>query len=155
VRTRVLVAAAGIVALAALALGRVPTGRPATPATRASGTPRAEAASRAPRVVDPAAIRDLFHFADASARSHEAAGRERGRAQGARTSAPAPTPPPGPRLVGLVSRGGRMVAALAADGEVMLAGPGETAAGVTVIAVDDEGVRIRRADGTEEVLELQ
>jgi hypothetical protein len=154
VRTRVLVAALGIVALAALALGRVPTSRQATPAGRVAPTPPAEATSRAPRVVDPEAIRDLFRFADAAARSAEGAGRERRRAQAARTSAPAPTPPPGPRLVGLVSRGGRRVAALAADGGVVLAGPGETVAGVTVLAVDDEGVRIRRPDGTEEMLEL-
>jgi hypothetical protein len=48
-----------------------------------------------------------------------------------------------------------VLAALAADGEVVLAGPGEAAAGVTVVAVDDEGVRVRRADGSEEVLPLQ
>jgi hypothetical protein len=46
------------------------------------------------------------------------------------------------------------VAALAADGDVVLAGPGETAAGVTVLAVDDAGVRIRHADGSEETLAL-
>jgi hypothetical protein len=46
------------------------------------------------------------------------------------------------------------VAALAADGEVVLAGPGEAAAGVTVLAVDDAGVRIRRPDGSEETLAL-
>jgi len=150
VRTRVLVAALGIVALAALALGRAPSGRPTTPAGRGAARPRVEAPSRAPRAVDPGAIRDLFRFADAPARSPEGAGREKARAQAARIAAP----PPGPRLVGLVSRGGRMVAALAADGEVVLAGPGETAAGVTVLAVDEGGVRIRRPDGTEEVLEL-
>ncbi len=156
-RARVLVAALGIVALvalAALALGRVPTGRPAKPAGRVAATPRAEATPPAPRVVEPEAIRDLFRFADGSAQSPEGTGRERTRAPEARPTAPVPTPSPGPRLVGLVSRGGRMVAALAADGEVVLAGPGETAAGVTVLAVDDEGVRIRRADGTEEMLVL-
>ena len=66
-------------------------------------------------------------------------------------------PPPttaGPRLVGLVRRAGRLVAALAADGEVELAGPGERAAGVTVLAVNEEGVRIRRPDGSEETLLL-
>jgi hypothetical protein len=154
VRTRVLVAALGIVALAAFALGRAPTSRPAPPAGRVVATPRPEAASAAPRVVDPAAIRDLFRFGDAPARSEGGAPGERARAREARTAAPVPTPPPGPRLVGLVSRGGRMLAALAADGEVVLAGPGEMAAGVTVIAVDGDGVRIRRRDGTEEVLEL-
>ena len=53
-----------------------------------------------------------------------------------------------------MKRAGRVVAALAADGEVFLAGPGETAAGVTVLSVGDESVRVRRADGTEETLAL-
>jgi len=155
VRTRVLVAALGIVALAALALGRAPGGPPATPAGRVAATPRAEATPAAPRVVDPETIRDLFRFADAAARSAQGAGRGGARAEQARPPEPLATPALGPRLVGLVSRGGRMVAALAADGEVLLAGPGETVAGVTVLAVDDEGVRIRRPDGTEELLPLQ
>jgi hypothetical protein len=150
VRSRILLAALGVVALAALALGRGPARRPATPADgRLATAPRAEATPPAPRVVDPEGIRDLFHFADASAGPAEGPARAQARAQDA-----APDPAPGPRLVGLVSRGGRMVAALAADGEVVLAGPGETAAGVTVLAVDDQGVRIRRADGSEERLEL-
>ncbi len=149
-RPRVLVAALGIVALAALALGRVPNRRPATPTGRLAPAPRAEETPPAPRVVDPEGIRDLFRFADESPRTPEGPARARAQAQ----DAPPPTPPPGPRLVGLVSRGGRMVAALAGDGEVVLAGPGETAAGVTVLAVDEEGVRIRRADGSEETLVL-
>ncbi len=154
-RTRVLVAVLGIVALAALALGRVPTGRRPVPAGPVAATPRAEAPAAPPRVVDPEAIRDLFRFADAAAGPRGATGRERALAEQARPPAPAPTPPPGPRLVGLVSRGGRLLAALAADGEVVLAGPGDTAAGVTVLAVDEEGVRIRRPDGTEEALEFR
>ena len=68
---------------------------------------------------------------------------------------PVPAPPaPGPRLVGLVRRSGRLVAALALDGEVVLAGPGESAAGVTVVSVGDESVRIRRGDGSESTLVL-
>jgi hypothetical protein len=100
--------------------------------------------------VDPEGIRDLFRFADAERPS----GLEEVPAP--RAGDPAATPPSasGPRLVGLVSRAGRRVAALAADGEVLLVGPGETAAGVTVLAVDDDGVRIRRADGSEETLAL-
>jgi hypothetical protein len=154
VTTRVLVAAVGIVGLAALALGRVPARQLRTPAGGPAATPRAEATAPVPRAVDPDTIRDLFRFSDGSARPEERAGRERARSGQSPSPAPAPTPPPGPRLVGLVSRGGRMVAALAADGEVVLAGPGETAAGVTVVAVDGDGVRIRRPDGTEEVLAL-
>jgi hypothetical protein len=66
---------------------------------------------------------------------------------------PAP-PPSGPHLVGLVIRAGHLAAALAADGDVVLASAGETAAGVTVLAVGEEGVRIRRPDGREEFLPL-
>jgi hypothetical protein len=56
--------------------------------------------------------------------------------------------------VGLVRRAGHLAVALAAEGEVVLASPGERAAGVTVLAVSEEGVRIRRADGREELLLL-
>jgi hypothetical protein len=56
--------------------------------------------------------------------------------------------------VGLVSRAGRLAAALAADGEVVLALPGEQAAGVTVLSVGDEGVLVRHPDGREELLPL-
>jgi hypothetical protein len=41
------------------------------------------------------------------------------------------------------------VAALAVDGEVVLVAPGETAGGITVLSVDEEGVVFRRADGSE------
>lgn len=148
-RSRVLVAALGVVTLAALALGRGPARRPAAPgAGRGEPPPRAEAAEPPPRVVDPGAIRDLFRFVDAPLRSAPAALAHAGAEE---EDVP---PPAGPRLVGLVSRAGRLVAALAVDGEVALAGPGEAAGGVTVLAVGEEGVRIRRADGSEETLVL-
>jgi hypothetical protein len=137
------------VALAALALGRGPARRPAAPGGRLPTAPRAEAPAPSPRVVDPEAIRDLFRFADALPSLEETPARA-----GTQAGDVAPEPPSGPHLVGLVSRGGRLLAALAAEGEVVLAGAGDTAAGVTVLAVDDEGVRIRRADGSEERLEL-
>jgi len=56
--------------------------------------------------------------------------------------------------VGLVRQPGRLLAALTLGGEVELAGPGETAAGVTVLSVGEEAVRIRHADGTESTLGL-
>ena len=150
-RWRVLATALGVVALAVLALGRGPARRPAAPGAGGTGPPpRAEAAEPSPRVVDPEGIRDLFRFADA-ALPEVHGGPARPREQEAGVATPTPS---GPRLVGLVSRAGRLVAALAADGEVVLAGPGETAAGVTVLAVDGESVRIRRADGSEETLVL-
>jgi len=42
----------------------------------------------------------------------------------------------------------------AVDGDVVLAGPGERAGVVTVLEVGEEGVRIRRGDGSEELLAL-
>jgi hypothetical protein len=100
--------------------------------------------------VDPARIRDVFRFADEPPRGTPSPA---GSAAAAPEGLPTPAPE-GPRLVGLVRRSGRLVAALAEGGDVVLAGPGEAAAGVTVLSVDDEGVRIRRADGREERLVL-
>ena len=68
-------------------------------------------------------------------------------------ASPAPSPDP-VRLVGLVRRQGRLLAAFAVDGDVVLAGPGESAGGVTVLEVGEDGVRVRRRDGTEERLVL-
>jgi hypothetical protein len=53
------------------------------------------------------------------------------------------------RLVGFVRRGRGLAAALFVNGEVVLAGPGEDAGGFAVLAVDEEGVRLRGADGRE------
>ena len=58
------------------------------------------------------------------------------------------------KLVGLVSRQGRLLAAFSVAGDVVLAGPGETVAGATVVEVGEEAVRIRRADGSETLLPL-
>ena len=148
-RSRALAAVLLLVALAALARGRGPAPRPdPLPVDRAAAPPRAAAAS--PRPVDPASLRDVFRFADEEApRAHAGPGLL------AETHEPVPAEAPaGPRLVGLVRRAGRLVAALAADGEVVLAGPGETAGGVTVLSVSEDGVRVRRADGTEATLIL-
>jgi hypothetical protein len=150
---RVLVAALGVVALAALAVGRNPGRRPQVPGVgRPTARPHAAAAEPAAPgpALDPERIRDIFAFAEAPLPPPR---RATGRAREAWEEGLPPTPA-GPRLVGLVSRASRLVAALAADGVVELAGPGEKAAGVTVLAVDEEGVRVRRADGTEETLLL-
>jgi hypothetical protein len=150
-RGRVLAAALGTVALAALALGRGPAPRPARPRSVGAAPPtRAEEVRPPPRALDPEGIRDLFRFADAP-RPGALEVPPDTRVDGADVAPPVAA---GPRLVGLVRRAGRLEAALAADGEVVLAGPGETAAGVTVLAVDEEGVRIRRADGSEDTLVL-
>ncbi len=123
--------------------------RPAGPETprAAAGAP---APAPSPTPPDPAGLRDVFQFADGREPRGEPAVRPLQLAR-----APSPPPePPGPRLVGLVRRSGRLVAALTLGGEVELAGPGESAAGVTVIAVSEDSVRIRSADGTESTLTL-
>jgi hypothetical protein len=149
-RTRALVAALGVVALAALALGRVPPRHAEAPGAGRPAPPRAALAAPSPPVVDPEGLRDVFRFAEESPPA-VAGAPAHARDEGKEAPRPAPA---GPHLVGLVSRAGRLVAALSADGEVVLAGPGETAAGVTVLAVGEDGVRIRRADGREETLVL-
>ena len=96
-------------------------------------------------------LRDIFRFAD------DRAGLASGRPRLAEDSPPPPitvAPVLGPRLVGLVRRSGRLVAALALEGEVVLAGPGESAFGVTVVSVDDDAVHVRRRDGSESALVL-
>jgi len=98
---------------------------------------------------DPATIRDLFHFVP------HAAARPGRPAVRAAPAAVVATPAPGsPRLVGLVRRQGRLLAAFAIGGDVVLAGPGEAAGELTVLAVSEDGVRIRRRDGSEELLPL-
>ena len=75
----------------------------------------------------------------------------------ARPAAPAvPSPPvvaepvaaPAVRLVGLVRRAGVIKAALQVHGETMVVGPGEAAGDYRVVAIDEDGVRLRAADGT-------
>ena len=99
--------------------------------------------------VDPAAIRDVFRFVERS----PAPGPPLDRRPAPQLTSPAPSPEP-VRLVGLVRRQGRLLAAFAVDGDVVLAGPGERAGVVTVLEVGEEGVRIRRGDGSEELLAL-
>jgi hypothetical protein len=155
VSARVVLAALGIAAVAVLAIGRVapvPSGPPPA-GPRAAAAPAASAAP-ALRPVDPEGIRDVFHFAEDPARAEPSEPGPPG-VETVRDSPPAPTgPPPGPRLVGLVRRAGRLAAALAADGEVVLAVPGESAAGVTVLTVGEEGVLVRHPDGREQLLSL-
>jgi hypothetical protein len=117
--------------------------RDGTPAV-ADRDPEAEP-SPLPRV-DPRGLRDVFRFAD------EPAAPVRAEAErGTRPTGDA-TPAPGPRLVGLLWRGERLLAVLSIDGEVRVAGPGETVAGTTVVSVNGEAVRIRLPDGKEESL---
>jgi hypothetical protein len=68
-------------------------------------------------------------------------------------SAAPPTPAP-LRLLGFVRRGEVLMAALSVYGVVVTAGPGESAEGYEVLAVDeDTGVRLRGLDGSEVALD--
>jgi hypothetical protein len=147
------VAVSATLALASLAvaLAVARSGGPPDGAARptARETPAAVVASPPPLAL--AGLRDIFRFAD------DHAGVSSPAAQRVE-EAPAPpmpaAPPSGPRLVGLVWRSGRRIAALAVDGEVVLAEPGDVAGGITVLSVDDESVRVRRGDGSESLLVL-
>jgi len=152
-RTGVLTVLACVVLAVALAFGLTraaapPAGPPRrTPA--AAPVPVAPAAAALP---DPRQLRDIFRFAEETS-SPQSASRHRASALEPPPVAVA-TPPPGPRLVGLLRRPGGLVAVLSLDGEVDLAAAGQSAAGLTVLAVGEDGVRVRRADGTEETLTL-
>jgi hypothetical protein len=135
-------------AVASVALVARREGPPATAASGPGSSLPSPAQRRAGPAFDPAAIRDVFRFA-----SPPPAPEPRPR-----PTAPAlalATPPPEPfRLVGLVRRQGKLLAAFSLEGEVVLAGPGDDVAGVTLIEVGEEGVRIRRRDGSEGRLAL-
>jgi type IV pilus biogenesis protein PilP len=147
-RERALIAAA---ALAAAVLFTARGRRPVVEApARPASEPRPQAASEVPLApVDPSEIRDVFRYAERAPMPMP---------RGAPRPAPAAsTPSPAsdlPRLVGLVRREGRLLAAFSLGGGVVLAGAGDTADGLTVLDVTDEGVRIRRKDGSEEQLRV-
>lgn len=142
-----LVAAVALLA-AALVMAQRPQPKAKASPAGASSAQRPPVAAQPAPPVDPAAIRDVFRFADRPARVAP-------RPQARSASAAVPSPPSDlPRLVGLVRRQGRLLAAFAIEGDVVLAGPGETVAGVTVLEVSEEGVKIRRPDGSEERLAL-
>ncbi len=138
------------VALAWLVVGRAPARSfPSPRVTRPVDHPP-PAAPSPPAAIDPTSIRDVFRFAPDGAPPlpREPEPEPPARADGALPGVS------GLRLVGLVSRAGRLAAALAADGDVVLALPGERAAGVTLLTIGDDGVRVRHPDGREELLPL-
>ncbi len=118
-----------------------------------SSAARAPAPSPAAPLAPSRSSRDPFRFADDRSGDERVDG-GRGPSAARVVPSPSPTPDQGPRLVGVVRRGTRTVAALSDGGEVELAGPGEAAAGVVVVSIGDDGVRIRRPDGTEALLPL-
>lgn len=118
------------------------------PPPNASSRPSAPAAVTAP---DPGSLRDVFRFGDRLAAEAAVDGVPETRVDPVARLAPAE--PPGPRLVGLVRRSGRLLAAFAVDGSIELAAEGDSIAGLTVLAIGDDGVRVRRGqDGSEATL---
>jgi hypothetical protein len=155
-RAALLVSALAVVALVAWALARGGPGTtaPSAPPSRPRAAAPAPAASSAPAPATVEPRRNVFRFGDES-RAEEGGTSGASSRRRAAEPAPAPVPETGPRLIGLVRRGGRLVAAFAApDGEVELAGPGEAAGGVVVVAIGDDSVRVRRPDGSEATLPL-
>lgn len=59
-----------------------------------------------------------------------------------------PVAAPAARLVGLVRRAGVLKAALQVHGETLVVGVGEAAGDYRVVAIDEDGVRLRAGDGT-------
>jgi len=145
-RAKLLLAALALAAVALVATRwpRTPTAASA-PMPGSVRAPRPSAAAAA-TPVDPATIRDIFRFVERPAPV---------RTEPRPAATPLPTPAPDlPKLVGLVRRQGRLLAAFSQGGEVVLAGPGDTAAGVTVVDVSEDGVRVRLKDGSEELLRV-
>lgn len=147
----------GVVLALAFALLTRGAGRPpASPETRSSERspvpPSGDAsATLEPDPLPPPPARDIFRYAEASARVL----RPEARPAPARLAPPlAPTPPPLPlRLVGLVRRAEGLRAAVATATGVVLLGPGDGVSGYTVLGVDEEhGLRLRGPDGVEHVL---
>jgi len=146
-RAKLLLAALALATAAFVMAQRPREPEPAAAASLGSGrSPRPAAAAATP--VDPATIRDVFRFAERPLPAPV-------RSEPHPSATPLPSPAPDlPKLVGLVRRQGRLLAAFSQGGEVLLAGPGDTAAGVTVVEVSEDGVRVRLKDGSEELLRV-
>ncbi len=98
-------------------------------------------------------IRDIFRYADDPRVAPTPPGRP-GGSQGTAVSDEATPPPARARLIGLVQRSSRHMAAVIIDGEVLLLAEGESALGFTVLDIREEAVRLRDPEGNEETLEL-
>lgn len=136
-----------LVLLATRGIGRVVVPIEKAPARPVSSPP---GAPEAPRPVALDAVRDPFRYADAPTAAAPV------RPFRIVPAPPVPPPPSEPafRLVGVIRRDGRLCAALAIGGDVVLLAPGESSGGVTVLAVQEDGVRLRGPDGRDEVVAL-
>jgi hypothetical protein len=102
----------------------------------------------------PPSLRNVFEYSDAAALpAMPVATRAVTTAPLPSVAPPEPSPSPLVRLVGLVRRGAQTRAALAVAGATVVLAAGESAAGYTVVTIDeDEGVRVRTPDGSSIVL---
>ena len=94
----------------------------------------------------PASTRNVFEYAPRP--TPEPTSRPAAMAPSLPPDVARPEAAPPVRLVGLVRQAGVMKAALSVHGETMVVGMGETAGDYRVVAIDEDGVRLRAADGT-------
>ena len=99
-------------------------------------------------------IRNIFRFADAPAPSQAGAPGAVAEPDQVEPPSSAPVVSKGPRLVGLVRRADRLVAAVVVEGEVILLAEGQSAAGFTITAITEEEVRLRGPEGEDSTLRL-
>ena len=143
-KARGLVAAAVVLLAAVVLILDLGGGAPPPPVARRARPARPIRSGSAPL---PASTRNVFEYATRPTPEPTS-----------RPAAPmAPSPPPdvaqpeaapAVRLVGLVRHAGVMKAALFVHGETMVVGMGEAAGDYRVVAIDEDGVRLRAADGT-------
>lgn len=124
------------------------------PTREGSRSPAATSKARpAPTDSDLLEIRDIFRYADEPRVAPTLPDRH-ADSQGTVLSDEATPRPARARLIGLVQRSSRHVAAVIIDGEVLLLAEGESALGFTVLDIREEAVRLRDPEGNEETLEL-
>ena len=148
-----LVVLAAVLAIAGIQLSRESGRAVAPPPGETPTTSPVSPPQEAPSPSSPTLTRDPFRFAG------DEPGPRAGRPPAAPrpvAAAPSPEPPPARvRLVGLVRRPGGLKAALAVNGEVVLASAGDTISGFQVLSLDEErGVRVRDPEGLEATLLL-
>ena len=140
---------AGVLALAAALLALAYALRSDGPGAAARPAERPPVVSEAPPSALPAEsapLRNVFEYVDRPVAPPITAPPLPRAPAALEPAAPKAEPPV--RLVGLMNRGGRLHAALAVGGEVVVVSAGEKAAGYVVEAIDeDDGVRLRGPDG--------
>ena len=151
-RTRVLVAAA-VTAAAGFYLLQALGGPGGSSSTPDSARETAPVRIAEPVPSPSSSLRNVFEYADAAVRAAGPPARLAPLAPAAAATIAPPPPPPAVRLVGLLRRGAQLKAALAITGETYVLASGESAAGYTVVGIDeDEGVRVKMPDGSTIVL---